>query len=157
MATLLGQPAPDFTLKSNSGPDITLSSFRGAKNVLLIFYPLDFSPVCSIQLPEFSSQRDFFDDEATEIIGVNRDSIHTHKAWAKEYGISVPLLSDMTGSVARKFGVFNDAANMSKRATFLIDKSGKVVLEHIEAEAGDYTLHVGEMLDRLKQLNSQPA
>ena len=147
---LTGQPAPNISLKAHTGEDVNLEQFKGQKNVLLIFYPLDFSPTCSMQLPEFSAMKPDFDELNTVILGVNRDSTWTHKAWAKEYGIDVPLLSDMKLEAARAYGVDLPERGMSKRATFLIDKSGTVVLQHVETSTGDFTLHADEVLEKIK-------
>jgi peroxiredoxin len=150
--SLLGQAAPTFSLKAHTGEDISLEQFKDKENVLLIFYPLDFSPTCSMQLPEFSAMKSDFADLETTILGVNRDSFWSHKAWAKEYGIEVPLLADMTLTAAKAYGVALEERGISKRATFLIDKAGTVVLEHVETNAGDFTLHADEVLEKVKSL-----
>ncbi|MFC4639073.1 peroxiredoxin [Deinococcus hohokamensis] len=150
--SLLGQPAPDFTLPASTGETVTLSSYRGQKHVVLVFYPLDFSPVCSMQLPEYSGRQDDFADAGAVVLGINRDSIHAHKAWAAEYGIEVPLLADMTLAVARQYGVAIDERNISGRAVFLIDRGGVVRYEHIEATTGDYTVRPEVVLGKLKEL-----
>lgn len=150
--SLLGQPAPDFTLPSNTGQDVTLSSFKGQKNVVLVFYPLDFSPVCSMQLPEYSGRQDDFADADTVVLGVNRDSVHAHKAWAAEYGIEVPLLADMKLDIARQYGVAIDERGISGRAVFLIDKGGVVRYEHVEATPGDYTVRPADVLAKIAEL-----
>ena len=152
--SLLGQAAPNFSLKANTGEDIALEQFKDKQNVLLIFYPLDFSPTCSMQLPEFSAMKSDFADLETTILGVNRDSFWSHKAWAKEYGIEVPLLADMTLTAAKAYGVALEDRGISKRATFLIDKAGTVVLEHVETNAGDFTLHADDVLEKVKSLHS---
>ncbi len=150
--SLLGQAAPNISLKAHTGEDVSLEQFKGSQNVLLIFYPLDFSPTCSMQLPEFSAMKTDFSDLGTTILGINRDSAFTHKAWAKEYGIEVPLLADMTLAAAKAYGVALEERGISKRATFLIDKAGTVVLEHIETNAGDFTLHADDVLEKVKSL-----
>jgi peroxiredoxin len=149
---LTGQPAPDFNLKSNQNTDVTLEQFKGKQNVLLIFYPLDFSPTCSMQLPEFSAMKDDFDEVNTAILGINRDSVWSHKAWAKEYGIEVPLLADMNLATAKAYGVAIEERAISNRATFLIDKAGIVVMQHVENSAGEFTLHADEVLEKIKTL-----
>jgi peroxiredoxin len=150
--SLISQPAPAFELKTQSGETIKLEQFKQQQNVLLVFYPLDFSPTCSMQLPEFSAMKSDFAALETTVLGINRDSAWTHKAWAKEYGIEVPLLSDMTLSVAKAYGVDIPERGISKRATFLIDKNGTVVLEHIESSTGDYTLHPDDVIEKIKSL-----
>ncbi|ADV66275.1 redoxin domain-containing protein [Deinococcus maricopensis] len=150
--SLLGQSAPDFTLPSTLGEPITLSSYRGQKHVVLVFYPLDFSPVCSMQLPEYSGRQDDFADADTVVLGVNRDSVYTHQAWAAEYGIDVPLLADLNLAVARAYGVALDERGISGRAVFLIDKGGVVQFEHVEEKTGDYTVRPADVLDRVATL-----
>ncbi|HKI57829.1 MAG TPA: redoxin domain-containing protein [Trueperaceae bacterium] len=146
----VGDTAPDFTLASHTGTDIRLSDFRGSSHVVLIFYPEDFSPVCSIQVPEYSDLRHEFERLDTVVLGVNRDSVYTHRAWAKEYGIAVPLLADMTLSVARAYDVALPERGTSKRAVFLVDKDGVVRLAHVEKTTGDFTLHAAEVLELLQ-------
>ncbi|WP_019009071.1 peroxiredoxin [Deinococcus aquatilis] len=151
--SLLGQSAPDFTLPSSVGDPVTLSSYRGQKHVVLVFYPLDFSPVCSMQLPEYSGRQDDFADAGAVILGVNRDSVHAHRAWAAEYGIEVPLLADMTLAVARLYGVAIDERGISARAVFLIDKEGVVRFEHVEKATGEYTVRPEVVLNQIKALS----
>ncbi|MDO4246269.1 MAG: peroxiredoxin [Deinococcus sp.] len=149
---LVGQPAPDFTLPSSLGQDVTLSSYQGQKNVVLVFYPLDFSPVCSMQLPEYSGRQDDFADADTVVLGINRDSVYAHKAWAAEYGIEVPLLADMRLDVARQYGVALDERGISGRAVFLIDKEGVVRFQHVEEQAGQYTARPEQVLAKIREL-----
>lgn len=150
--SLVGQTAPEFSLPASTGQTITLSSFRGHQHVVLIFYPLDFSPVCSMQLPEYSGRQDDFADAGAAVLGINRDSVHAHKAWAAEYGIEVPLLADMTLSVARQYGVAIDERGISGRAVFLIDKAGVVRFQHVEEKTGDYTVRPEVVLAKLREL-----
>ncbi|ASN81490.1 peroxiredoxin [Deinococcus ficus] len=150
--SLIGQPAPDFTLPASTGETITLSSYRGQKNVVLVFYPLDFSSVCSIQLPEYSGRQDDFTDTGTVVLGINRDSVHTHKAWAAEYGIDIPLLADMTLDTARKYGVAIDERGISGRAVFVIDRAGVVQSAHVEASPGEYTVRPEQVLATVRAL-----
>ncbi|WP_425145970.1 redoxin domain-containing protein [Deinococcus sp.] len=150
--SLLGQPAPDFTLPSSATDPVTLSSYRGQKTVVLVFYPLDFSPVCSMQLPEYSGRQDDFGDAGAVVLGINRDSVYAHRAWAAEYGIEVPLLADMTLKVARDYGVAIDERGISQRAVFVIDTSGVVRFEYVEAKTGDYTLRPEQVLATVRGL-----
>lgn len=150
-APQLGQLAPDFTLPSTAG-DVTLSSYRGHKNVVLVFYPLDFSPVCSMQLPEYSGKNDDFADLDAVVLGINRDSVHAHRAWAAEYGIEVPLLADMRLDVARSYGVALEDRAISGRAVFVIDKAGKLRYAKTEEKTGDYTVRPDEVLELLRSL-----
>lgn len=149
---LVGQPAPDFTLPSTLGQDVTLSSYRGQQHVVLVFYPLDFSPVCSMQLPEYSGRQDDFAEAGAVVLGVNRDSVYAHKAWAAEYGIEVPLLADLRLEVARQYGVAIDERGISGRAVFLIDKEGVVRYQHVEEQTGQYTVRPEVVLAKIRAL-----
>lgn len=147
----IGEKAPDFTLKSSQDSTLSLGDFRG-QNVVLVFYPLDFSPVCSIQLPEYSSRKADFEAHNAVVIGINRDSVYTHKAWACEFGIDVVLLSDMTNAVARAYGVDLPERGVSKRAVFIIDKNGILRHQHIEASPGEFTFYADNILGVLAAL-----
>ncbi|AFZ66580.1 redoxin domain-containing protein [Deinococcus peraridilitoris] len=150
--SLLGQNAPDFALPSTEGREIRLSDFKGQQHVVLVFYPLDFSPVCSMQLPEYSGRQEDFAALDTTVLGVNRDSVYTHKAWAAEYGIEIPLLADLNLKVAREYGVAIDERAISKRAVFLIDKDGVVRFEGVEPSTGDYSVRPEQVLEQIRTL-----
>ena len=150
----IGQKAPDFSLESHLATKVKLSDYLGKKNVVLVFYPLDFSPVCSNQLPEYSSRKSDMEALGAEVIAVNRDSLYAHKAWAKEFGIEVPLMSDMTGKVARDYGVYLEDVGISTRAVFIIDKEGNLRFRHIENAPPDYTLHADSIIAELKKLSA---
>ena len=152
MSLTVGEKAPDFTLKSTLDKEVSLGDYRGDKNVVLVFYPLDFSPTCSMQLPEYSGRKDDFAELDAEVIGVNRDSVYTHKAWSNEFNIEVPLLADMTGDAAKAYGVFMPERGISKRAVFIIDKEGALRFEHVEETPGDFMFHADDILAELKKL-----
>lgn len=147
----IGQPAPDFTLKAHDDTTVSLSALRGRK-VVLVFYPLDFSPICSMQLPEYSSRKADFEAQDAVVIGINRDSLYTHKAWAREFGIELPLLSDMTGEVARAYGVYLPERGISQRAVFVIDRAGILRYQHVEESPGAFTVHADDILKVLAAL-----
>jgi mycoredoxin-dependent peroxiredoxin len=128
MAVEIGQQAPDFELKDQSGATVRLSDFRGSKNVVLVFYPLAFSGVCT---GELCAMRDEFPEvsrDDVELLTVSVDSVFTHKAWADAEKFSFALLSDFWphGGVAKAYGVFQDEMGIATRGTFVIDKSGVV-------------------------------
>ena len=152
MSVTLGEKAPDFTLKSTLDKEVSLEDYRGEKNVVLVFYPLDFSPTCSMQLPEYSGRKSDFTEMDAEVIGVNRDSVHTHKAWSKAFNIEIPLLADMTLGAAKAYDVDMQERGISKRAVFIIDKEGVLRFKHVEETPGDFTLHADDILDELKKL-----
>jgi peroxiredoxin len=129
MSVEVGQEAPDFELKDQHGTPVRLSSFRGAKNVVLVFYPLAFSGVCGSELcalrDEFPSVTGASD---AELLTVSVDSSFTHRAWADAEGFQFGLLSDFWphGSVASLYGVFEAERGIAVRGTFIIDKDGVV-------------------------------
>ena len=107
MAIAVGQPAPEFTLKDQSQKDVKLSDYRG-KNVVLVFYPLDFSPVCTNEHACFVNDMKQFEQLNAQVLGLSVDSVWSHKAFAEKMGIHYPLLADFNprGAVADKFGVY---------------------------------------------------
>ena len=128
MAVEVGQQAPDFELKDQHGTPVRLSGFRGKKNVVLVFYPLAFSGVCS---GELAAMRDEFPEASrddVELLTVSVDSGYALRAWsdAEQFGFS--LLSDFWphGGVARSYGVFDENLGIAARGTFIIDKDGVV-------------------------------
>jgi peroxiredoxin len=127
MALAVGQPAPEFTLKNQDQKDVRLSDYRG-KNVVIVFYPLDWSPVCTNEHACFVNELKSFEKLNAQILGLSVDSIWSHKAWAEKMGISYPLLADFQprGSVADKFGVFLADKGITGRAIAIIDKQGNL-------------------------------
>jgi mycoredoxin-dependent peroxiredoxin len=128
MAAEVGQEAPDFELRNQHGERIRLSSFRGTRNVVLVFYPLAFSGVCSSEL---SALRDNFPEvtrEDTELLTVSVDSVYVLRKWSDTEGFQFGLLSDFWphGGVASLYGVFNADRGVALRGTFIIDKAGVV-------------------------------
>ncbi|MGI8648718.1 MAG: peroxiredoxin [Acidimicrobiales bacterium] len=129
MHVQLGELAPDFTLRDQNNQEVTLSSFRGSKPVLLVFYPLAFSGICS---GELCALRDDLPRVAAEIgtaaqlLTISVDSIFVHRVWAEQEKFEFPLLSDFWphGKVARDYGVFDDNKGVSRRGTFAIDNAG---------------------------------
>jgi peroxiredoxin (alkyl hydroperoxide reductase subunit C) len=128
MAVEVGSQAPDFTLKDQNNEEITLSSFRGTQNVLVVFYPLAFSGVCTGELSQLRDDLDQFQNEDVQVVAVSVDSVYTLKAWSEQQGYQFPLLADFWphGKVAQDYGVFNDAAGIANRGTFLVDTDGVV-------------------------------
>ncbi|MET9628504.1 peroxiredoxin [Lentzea sp. NPDC006480] len=135
MAVVVGSPAPDFTLNDYNKQPVTLSSFRGAKNVLLVFYPFAFSGICGGELCQLRDELSTYEDEGVQVLGVSVDTPFALKAWANQEGFGFPLLSDFWphGAVAQSYGVFNDKAGMALRGTFLVDVSGVVRFAEVNA------------------------
>ncbi|MCX2954868.1 peroxiredoxin [Lentzea sp. NEAU-D7] len=135
MAVEVGSEAPDFTLDDYNKQRVTLSSFRGSKAVLLVFYPFAFSGTCRGELCQLRDELGTYEDENVQVLGVSVDSPFALKAWANQEGYQFPLLSDFWphGAVAQSYGVFNEAVGMALRGTFLIDVSGVVRFAEVNA------------------------
>jgi peroxiredoxin len=128
MALKPGDTAPEFTLPATIGEKVSLSQFRGTKNVLLLFYPLDFSPVCSTETKQCAELLPGPEAGDVQILGISVDSLWSHKAFAAQNGIDYPLLADFhpKGDVARKYGVYLDEKGLSARTAFIVGKDGKI-------------------------------
>lgn len=128
MAIDVGSIAPDFTLKDQHGTEITLSSFRGEKNVVVLFYPLTFTGICQGELCAVRDDLGTFQNDNVQVLAVSVDSVPTHKVWAEQQGYEFPLLSDFWphGAVAQSYGVFDETKGLALRGTFVIDKEGTV-------------------------------
>lgn len=126
-STLLqpGTPAPDFTLRSSDGEDLSLSRFRG-QPVILAFYPADWSPVCGDQMGLYNEVLDMFEEHNARLLGISVDGVWCHRAFAEARNLDFPLLADFEpkGEVSQRFGVYNAERGQSKRALFVIDSQG---------------------------------
>lgn len=127
-----GTPAPDFALPAADGTIVRLSELRGSP-VALVFYPLDWSPGCSVQLELYQQEHDEFASRGIQLLGISVDSIYSHGAWAAVRGIRYPLLSDFQprGETARAYNVWRDADGHSERALYLIDAQGIIRWTHV--------------------------
>jgi peroxiredoxin (alkyl hydroperoxide reductase subunit C) len=132
----VGQIAPDFTLASTSGQNVTLSGFHGQKSVLVAFFPLAFTGVCTAELCGFSEDFDAFSSEDVQILPVSVDATPSLKEFRAKYDMKVELLSDFKREASRAYGVLRDDTFFSNRAYFLIDKSGVIRWAHVEASPG---------------------
>ena len=124
----VGVAAPDFTLRNQNGEKVSLSSFRGNKNVLLVFYPFAFSGICTSELCQVRDDLPRYQNDDVQVLGVSTDAPFALRSWADQQGYDFPLLSDFWphGEVAKAYGVFNDIAGMANRGTFLVDKQGVI-------------------------------
>jgi peroxiredoxin (alkyl hydroperoxide reductase subunit C) len=128
MAPEVGTEAPDFTLKDQNNQEVTLSSFRGDRAALVVFYPFAFSGICTGELCAVRDDLSSFQNDDVQILAVSVDHPFALKAWANAEGYEFPLLADFWphGAVAQAYGVFNDAAGFAVRGTFLVDTTGTV-------------------------------
>jgi peroxiredoxin (alkyl hydroperoxide reductase subunit C) len=124
----VGEVAPDFTLRNQNNEQVTLSAFRGQKAVLVIFYPLAFTGICTGELCAIRDDPATFQNDDVQTITVSVDSPYSHKIFAEREGYEFPLLADFWphGAVAMEYGVFNADAGFSNRGTFLVDVDGIV-------------------------------
>jgi len=127
MALEAGREAPDFSLNTTPDQKVALRDFRG-RNVVLVFYPADWSPVCSDQLPVYSELIPEFRKLGAEVLGLSVDGAWCHLAFAKDRKLRFPLLSDFEpkGEVARAYDVYRKEEGVCERALFVIDREGMI-------------------------------
>ncbi len=118
----IAQKAPDFALIDQDGKERKLSDFKG-KNVILAFYPFDFSPVCTVEFGCFQDDLSELSNLNAQVLGISVDSKHSHKAFAEKLGLNFPLLSDFNKEVCKLYGTLRPEG-FSNRAYFIIDKNG---------------------------------
>ncbi|MBI3670362.1 MAG: peroxiredoxin [Acidobacteria bacterium] len=128
MLIAVGQPAPEFALKDQSQQEVKLADFHGKKNVVLVFYPLDWSPVCTNEHACFVNDMKNLEQLNAQVLGLSVDSVWSHKAYAEKMGIRYPLLADFhpRGAVASKYGMYLEERGITGRAIAIVDKAGKV-------------------------------
>ena len=152
-----GQAAPAFQLHDADMQPVSLSSFRGRKNVVLYFYPRDGTPGCTLEAADFSDHEDQFVRHGCVIIGVSRDDCLSHAAFRDKNGLSINLLSDPEGEVCRMYGVLQEKETEGVRriclvrSTFVIDKRG--VIRHV-AYGVNPKRHAAEIFDVVRKLRA---
>ena len=124
----VGTPAPDFTLRDQNQQKVTLSDYRDAKDVLLVFFPLAFTGVCQGELDRIRDRLPDFENGNTQTLTISVGPPPTHKIWATENGYTFPVLSDFWphGAVSQAYGVFNETTGFSNRGTFVVDRRGVI-------------------------------
>jgi peroxiredoxin len=122
----IGRPAPDFELRDQHGQRVRLSSFRGVKGVVVMFYPYAFSGVCTGELCSVRDNLSTFESDEVQLVAVSCDPMFSLRAFADQDGLTFPLLSDFWphGEVARAYGVFDEERGCAGRSTFIVDKAG---------------------------------
>jgi peroxiredoxin Q/BCP len=132
-ADLEGKLAPDFVMRDKNGNFLKLSELRGKKNVVVYFYPKDFTPGCTTEATEFTRDYEKFKDAGIEIVGVSPDNEESHQRFRQKMSIPYPLVADTQNDVSKDYGTYGLKSFMGReymgvsRSTFLIDKSGKIV------------------------------
>ena len=135
MSLIIGDAAPDFSLINQFGETVTLSDFRGKKNVVVVFYPLSFSGICTGELCELRDDFDRFERDDVELLAISVDSKFVQKLFAEHEGYKFSVLADFWphGGVAQAYGVFLEEAGIANRATFVINKDGELVAKFVTA------------------------
>ena len=147
----VGEPAPDFRLFSNRGDYVSLHDFLGRKNLVVYFYPKDFTRGCTAEACSFRDSYELFKDLGAEIIGISSDNQNSHNAFAKQHSLPFILLSDTDGSVRKAYGVKKSLGLFEGRVSFVIDKNG--IVRHVFSSQVRATAHVAEAINVLKSLS----
>lgn len=150
----VGEKAPQFTLPDGNGRPVSLSDFRGSL-VVLVFYPLDWSPACSDQLSLYESELTEFQRLGSQVVGISVDSLYSHGAWAFVRKITFPLLSDFQprGETARAYQVYRSKEGFSERAIYIIDSAGIIQYRCVSPELPKIP-DIYELFDALKKIKS---
>ena len=135
MSLIIGDHAPDFELVNQYGETVKLSDFRGKKPVVVVFYPLSFSGICTGELCEIRDNFAKFEKEDIELLAISVDSKFVQKQFAEHEGYKFSVLADFWphGAVAQVYGVFIEEAGIANRATFVINKDGELVAKFVTA------------------------
>lgn len=132
MGIQVGQKAPDFELPDQDGKNVRLSDFLGKLNVILAFYPADFTPVCTKELCSFRDDLSRFQEKGAQVLGVSVQSQASKKKFAAKLNLNFPILADEHKEVAKAYGVMGPLGFHTRRATFVIDKKG--IIRHRDVE-----------------------
>ena len=152
MAVTTSEKAPEFDLEVTKGERVSLSDFLGRSNVLLVFHPFAFTPVCEEEARDLQENLESFRNAQTEIVFVSCDPTPARQAWKRELGAEYAFASDFWphGAAAKAYGVFNEANGAPHRGTFLIDKEGTVIWSLVKISGERRTEMVPESLDTLR-------
>lgn len=141
MSAQIGQDAPDFTLKNTEREDVTLSSFRGKKHVVLLFVPFAFTGVCTNEVCSVRDNLSAYNNLNAEVIGISVDSPFAQKQWKDKENLNFTLVSDFNREVSKAYGAQYDNLmgfqGVAKRAAFVVDKAGKVRYAEVLESAGN--------------------
>jgi len=151
MAIKVGDKAPNFTLKSQSGDPVSLSDLLGDKAVVLYFYPKDDTPGCTAESCAFRDSYQVFQDAGAEVVGISGDSVDSHELFASKHSLPFTLLSDEGDKVRKLYGVPAVLWLLPGRVTYIIDKDGTV--RHIFDSMLEFDKHVSESLSIVKGLS----
>ncbi len=150
LAVKVGDKAPDFTLPSQMGDNVTLSEFLGKKNLVLYFYPKDETPGCTKEACTFRDNYEQLTSLGAEVLGVSGQSVESHKSFATHYGLPFILLSDQDNKVRKLYGVPSTMGIIPGRVTYIIDKKG--IVRHIFISQSQAQRHVEEAKKTLMEI-----
>ena len=150
----VGEVAPDFTLPSTAGTNVSLAAFRGTHNVLIAFFPLAFTSTCTAEMCAFSDDFDGFTRADTVVLPISVDAVASLKEFKAKHGLRVDLLSDFKRQVSRAYGVLLEEKFHSNRSYFLIDRAGLLRWHHTELEL-KHRRDDAELLRQIAQLEAQ--
>lgn len=148
-----GEQAPDFTLPSTSGKDVTLSDFRGKSPVLLAFFPLAFTSTCTAELCDFRDDHDAFAAHGVTVLPISVDSVATLREYRAKLSLHTEMLSDFRREVSRRYGVLLEDKFYSARSYFLVDTDGTVRWAHVESIQGSRR-DDAEILEQIAKLRA---
>lgn len=147
-----GDQAPDFTLPSQGGDEVTLSDFRNRKTVVLFFYPKDETAGCTAEVCSFRDNYEVFAEAGAEVIGISSDSVESHQKFAQHYSLPFTLLSDRGGAVRKTYGVPSTLGLLPGRVTYVIDRSGQV--RHVFNSQSNIGGHIKSALKIVQELQA---
>lgn len=135
MTLSIGSVAPDFELSDQHGNKVSLSSFKGNKSIVLLFYPFSFTGICTGELCAMRDDLSAFQNDGVELIAISCDSMFTQRVFAEKEGYKFPVLSDFWphGATAKAYGIFDEARGCAIRGTFIINKDGVIAWQVINA------------------------
>lgn len=149
----VGDMAPDFEAANGEGELVRLSDYHGKKDVVLYFYPKDNTPGCTAEACAFRDRYELITGLGAEVIGISSDSSASHKAFAEQYALPFPLVSDQGGAIRKRFNVPPSLGILPGRVTYVIDKQG--VIRHIFTSQLNMEQHVAEALKTLDALQTE--
>src|SRR5436190_15362201 len=152
-APAMGSPAPDFTLSSQEGQQVSLKDYRG-KWIVLYFYPKDFTSGCTVEAHNFQRDQTEFTKRNAVVLGVSVDSAESHKRFCAKEGLNFKLLADTSHNVSKQYGSLMNfgIAQISARHTFLIDPQGRIARSYMSVNP---SRHSAEMLAAIDELEKQ--
>ncbi len=148
----LGDQAPDFTLPTQSGTEVTLSDFRDKKTVVLFFYPKDETAGCTAEVCSFRDNYEVFTEAGAEVIGISSDSVSSHERFAGRHSLPFTLVSDEGGAIRKRYGVPSKLGILPGRVTYVIDRSG--VVRHVFNSMVNINGHVKGALKIVQELQA---